>query len=97
MWRWLRMRAVGASLPRPGRVYINKEQYFAGAEPEVWEFQIGGYQVCQKWLKDRTIKKLGRPLSYDDIKHYQGIVLALRETRQLMAEIDPIIPEWPIE
>ncbi len=79
------------------RVYINKKQYFAGVEPEVWEFQIGGYQVCQKWLKDRTIKKLGRPLSYDDIKHYQGIVLALRETRQLMEEIDQIIPAWPIE
>ncbi len=87
----------GASLPRPGRVYINKTQYFAGVEPEVWEFPIGGYQVCQKWLKDRTIKKLGRPLSYDDITHYQHIVLALRETIQLMAEIDQIIPTWPIE
>jgi len=79
------------------RVYINKEQHFAGVEPEVWEFQIGGYQVCQKWLKDRTIKKLGRALSYDDITHYQKIVLALRETRQLMAEIDATIPAWPIE
>ena len=45
----------------------------------------------------RTINKLGRPLSYDDIKHYRKIVLALRETRQLMAEIDQIIPEWPVE
>ena len=91
------MRAVVARVPRPGRVYINKEQYFAGVEPEVWEFQVGGYQVCQKWLKDRTIKKLGRPLSYDDITHYQKIVLALRETRQLMEEIDRTIPAWPIE
>ena len=66
-------------------------------EPEVWHFQIGGYQVCQKWLKDRTIKKLGRPLSYDDITHYQSIILALRETRQIMAEIDEIICDWPIE
>jgi len=63
----------------------------------VWEFQIGGYQVCQKWLKDRTIKKLGRPLNTDDIKHYRKIVLALRETRQLMEEIDRTIPDWPIE
>ncbi len=84
-------------MPRLGRVFINKQQYFAGVEPEVWEFQIGGYQVCQKWLKDRTIKKLGRPLSYDDITHYQSIILALRETRQLMAEIDETIPAWPIE
>ena len=79
------------------RVYINKQQYFAGVEPEVWEFQIGGYQVCQKWLKDRTIKKLGRALNDDDVIHYRNIVLALRETRQLMAEIDKVIPGWPVE
>jgi len=35
------------------RVYINKTQYFEGIEPDVWEFQIGGYQVLHKWLKDR--------------------------------------------
>ncbi len=75
------------------RVYINKKQYFSGIEPEVWEFHIGGYQVCQKWLKDRK----GRQLSYDDITHYQKIVLALRETISLMAEIDEIIPGWPME
>ena len=64
----------------------------------LWQMtpDLGGYQVCQKWLKDRTIKKLGHPLSCDDIRHYQRIVLALRETRQIMAEIDQIIPEWPI-
>ncbi|HZO99007.1 MAG TPA: type ISP restriction/modification enzyme, partial [Terriglobia bacterium] len=28
-------------------------QYFEGVPPEVWNFHIGGYQVCEKWLKDR--------------------------------------------
>jgi len=87
----------GTPVVPKGRVYINKQQYFEGVEPEVWEFQIGGYQVCQKWLKDRTIKKLGRSLNTNDITHYRNIVLALRETRQLMAEIDEVIPGWPIE
>ena len=58
----------------------------------VWEFHIGGYQVCEKWLKDRK----GRKLSYDDIQHYQKIVVALNETIRLMAEIDKLIPSWPI-
>jgi predicted helicase len=75
------------------RVYINKEQYFEGVPPEVWNFHIGGYQVCEKWLKDRK----GRTLSYDDITHYQKIVVALKETIRLMAEIDKLIPRWPIE
>lgn len=77
------------------RVYINKEQYFEGVPPEVWNFHVGGYQVCQKWLKDRAKKKM--TLSYDDIMHYQKIVVALKETIRLMAEIDDLIPGWPVE
>ena len=75
-----------------GRVYINKTQYFDTVPPEVWEFHIGGYQVCDKWLKDRK----GRRLTIDDIQHYQRIVVALRETIRLMAEIDERIPGFPI-
>jgi len=74
------------------RVYINKSQYFEGIPPEVWNFHIGGYQVCQKWLKDRK----GRTLSYDDLTHYQKIVVALKETIRLMQEIDELIPGWPV-
>lgn len=75
------------------RVSINKGQCFSGIEPAVWNFHVGGYQVCEKWLKDRK----GRKLNYDDITHYQKIVIALRETIKLMAEIDKAIPSWPIE
>jgi len=75
-----------------GRVYINKEQYFEGVEPEVWNFHIGGYQVLQKWLKDPR----GRILSFDDLMHYQKIVVALKETMRLMQEIDTLIPSWPL-
>lgn len=76
------------------RVYINKTQYFEGVPKEVWEFHIGGYQVCEKWLKDR--QKAERKLSSDDIDHYQKIVVALNETIRLMREIDEIIPGWPL-
>ncbi len=79
----------------PGRVWINKEQYFEGIPPEVWNFYVGGYQVCQKWLKDRK----GRKLEYEDIEHYQQIVAAQAETLRLMEEIDATITEhggWPI-
>ncbi|MBN1921427.1 MAG: DUF559 domain-containing protein, partial [Anaerolineae bacterium] len=75
-----------------GRVFINPTQYFEGVPEEVWEFQIGGYQVCDKWLKDRR----GRLLTFDDLLHYQKVVVALKETIGLMAEIDDVIPEWPI-
>ena len=77
------------------RVWINKAQYFGGVPQAVWDFHIGGYQVCHKWLKDRK----GRKLTYDDTQHYQKIVAALNETIRLMAEVDEVIDQhggWPI-
>ena len=76
-----------------GRVYINKTQYFGGIPQDIWEFHIGGYQILQKWLKDRR----GRKLSLDEKEHYQNIVVALSETKDIMAEIDEAIPQFPIE
>jgi hypothetical protein len=67
---------------------------FHGVSEEVWNFHIGGYQVCQKWLKDRK----GRTLSADDLTHYHRIVIALHETIRLMKEIDEVIDQhggWP--
>jgi predicted helicase len=78
---------------KPGYVYINRTQYFEGVPKEVWEFHVGGYQVCEKWLKDRR----GRQLSFDDLMHYQKVIVALAETRRLMEEIDKAIPGWPIK
>ena len=75
------------------RVYISKAQYFEGVLPEVWNFHIGGYQVAQKWLKDRK----GRTLTYDELTHYQKVIVALKETIRLMEEIDELIPGWPVE
>ncbi len=67
-------------------VYINEQQYFANVPEEAWNFYIGGYQPAQKWLKDRK----GRELTFEDIMHYQKIIVALTETARLMKEIDKI-------
>ena len=67
---------------------------FRGVLEEVWNFRIGGHQVCEKWLKDRK----GRTLSEEDINHYHRIVVALSETIRLMSEIDNVIEAhggWP--
>jgi len=72
-----------------GVVYINSSQYFEGIPKEVWEYQIGGYQVCDKWLKDRK----GRPLSLDDITHYCKVVTSLKKTIEVQSKIDSAYPE----
>jgi predicted helicase len=69
-----------------GKVYINETQYFNNVPEIAWNFYIGGYQPAQKWLKDRKDRKL----DFDDILHYQKIIVALSETDELMKEIDKI-------
>lgn len=69
-----------------GKVYINDTQYFDKVPKIAWDFYIGGYQPAQKWLKDRK----DRRLEFDDILHYQKIIVALTETDRLMNEINKI-------
>jgi type I restriction-modification system DNA methylase subunit len=68
------------------RVFINKEQYFEGIPKEVWEYQIGAYQVMEKYLKDRK----GRKLSLDEINHYMKVAKAIQLTIGLQEKIDDI-------
>jgi hypothetical protein len=49
-----------------------------------WHCQVGGYQVCHKWLKDRQ----ERQLSLDEIRTYCRIVSALGRTIAIQTEID---------
>jgi predicted helicase len=77
---------VGKPTYKDGSVYINETQYFSNVKQVAWNFYIGGYQPAQKWLKDRK----GRELSFDDILHYQKIIVALTETDRIMKEIDEV-------
>jgi predicted helicase len=70
-----------------GRIWINEDQYFDNIPLVAWEFYIGGYQPAQKWLKDRK----EQTLEFDDILHYQKIIIALFETHRLMREIDGVL------
>jgi len=69
-----------------GRIWINESKYFDNIPLTAWEFYIGVYQPAQKWLKDRR----ERELKFEDILHYQKIIVALTETDRIMKEIDKI-------
>ena len=103
----LRSGATTLCTPAPGStvekvshsrstVWIDKGQArgFGGVPEDIWEFRIGGYQVCEKWLKDRK----GRTLSSGDIEHYTKIIVIISETMRIMKEIDEVIDKhggWP--
>jgi len=67
-----------------GKVWLNNTQYFGEVPQTAWEFPIGGYFPAQKYLKDRK----NRALTWDEINHYQKIIVALVETAKLMEQID---------
>jgi len=83
-----------------GRVYISKDnaktgergQYLRGVPPDVWSFRVGGYRVCEKWLKDRR----GQELTLADIQHYERVVAVLAQTVSIMGELDDLVPDWPL-
>ena len=67
-----------------GQVWINSTQYFTDVPEDVWEYEIGAYQVCEKWLRDRRDEELGRA----ELQQYRAILVALAETLRVMDEID---------
>ena len=86
-----------------GKVMINETCWFEDVPKETYEFQVGGYTPLKKWIEDRAESggkkaKQGRVLTDEDILHYRRVVVALTETRRLMAEIDKVIEAhggWP--
>jgi predicted helicase len=91
-----KLRYTEPTQDQNGRVYINKTQYIDNVPPDIYNFQIGGYQVCNKWLKDRK----GREFTDDDFEHYSQIVVILKRTKELMNDIDQVIEKhggFPIQ
>ena len=75
--------------PKEKRVFINEKQYFENIEPEVWNYFIGGYQVLNKWLKDRK----GKYLNDEEVKNYIKIIEAIKNTIKIQKEIDRFYPQ----
>ena len=49
-------------------------------------YQIGGYQVPDKYLKDRK----GRELSLEDIEHYRMVAEAIERTIEVQGAVDEV-------
>jgi predicted helicase len=83
-----------------GRVYISDImqapspfshlQFFEGVSPEVWDYEVGGYRVCQKWLKERQ----GRKLTNDEINHFQEMVASVSATIAEVGKLDGLLHQW---
>lgn len=65
-------------------IFINNKKYFEGITPEMWNYHIGGYQVLEKYLKDRK----GRPMT--DSATYCKIAAAISATISIQKRLEPL-------
>ena len=70
---------------KTSRLYFNKDQYFENFPPQVFNFQIGGYQPLDKYLKSRKNRMLTSP----EITTIQKAANAIAFTIEKIKEIDP--------
>jgi len=66
---------------------INDTQYFSRFSKEIWEYQIGGYQVIKKFLSYRMG---GEELTIDEINHLKRVYACLHITIQVQKRIDAL-------
>jgi len=86
------MREFAEDLNNPGlgKIHINKTQYFDDVPTSVHGFYIGGYQVLDKYLKDRR----GRELTLAEVENIENVVRVLAYTEDKMKEIDKLTKDW---
>ncbi len=72
------------------KLYINKTQYFETIEENIYNFYVGGYQVLDKYIKDRK----NRELSHNEIDNITNIIKVLNFTIKQMILIDNQTKEW---
>lgn len=73
-----------------GKLYINKTQYFDNVPQAVYDFYIGGYQVLEKYLKDRK----GKELTANEVENMEQTIRSLLFTIEQMAKIDTLTKNW---
>ncbi|MDD3536560.1 MAG: DNA methyltransferase, partial [Candidatus Cloacimonetes bacterium] len=72
---------------KKGTLRINADKHFEGITPDIWNYHIGGYQVLNKYLKDRKGRTLIDPI------HYCRVATALAHTSELQTKIDELFPK----
>ena len=70
---------IGAIKYKNGVLQLNANKHITGIPQDVWEYQIGGYKVLDKWFKEHK----GETLTIDSFTHIENVVGLLEETIRL--------------
>lgn len=81
-------RVIGKIQYKTKKVFINSNSYFDNVDEVVWNYIVGGYQPCARWLKERK----GYKINETDIKHYINMISAIYLSIDLMQKLDELVP-----
>lgn len=71
-----------------------KTAAFVGVDPSAWRMEVGGYQVCAKWLKSRK----GRRLHKEEIAHFCLVTDTLSVLSGKLVDVETVVTRhggWP--
>jgi hypothetical protein len=74
---------IGAAKYKDGVLQLNANKRIVGIPKEVWDYQIGGYQVLDKWFKSHK----GEALNLGSFTHIENIVGLIAETIRIQNEL----------
>lgn len=74
---------IGAVKYKNGELLLNANKRIKGISADVWEYQIGGYQVLDKWFKEHR----GEALTIESFTHIENVVGLLAETIKTQEEL----------
>lgn len=65
------------------RLFVNESLYFDKVDSSVWGYKIGGYAVCEKYLKSHKNEEI-------DFKHFESVIRALHKSLEIESRISKI-------
>lgn len=74
---------IGAVKYKNGELLLNANKRIKGISADVWEYQIGGYQVLDKWFKEHRAEAL----TIESFTHIENVVGLLAETIKIQEEL----------
>ena len=72
--------------PSEDKLFINKNLFFTHVTTEIWQFQIGGYKVLEKYIKARK----GRILSLEEVQTLEKIIHTIDFSLTASEKIDKL-------
>jgi hypothetical protein len=78
------------------RIYLSDSAYFSGVGPDVFEFNLAGYQVCKNWVSAGNksgIQRKGAALTKSHAQLYRRVLFGIQETIEVRALVDQVLGE----